>query len=134
MTYRVCTCGNDGFEAHQICRHLIRVDGNNDFIDDTEGVYGAEQPYGPFQCLSCGKEYAEFEDIPEQKKRGRLWWTADNEAELEEWEWNWCGRVDIIKVDRDVDSPQLQVVFELDIDRAEEILGFEPSFCEWRVE
>ena len=64
-------CGCSSFYAHQQCRVDIVVDNNNNFvqnlIDDKDlgdSVYDSETPYGPYQCIECGKE---FEEIPKEK-------------------------------------------------------------------
>ena len=51
-----CECGYDEFYAHQLCRHDVKVDGDNNFQSEI-AVYDAETPYGPFRCVNCGKEY-----------------------------------------------------------------------------
>lgn len=67
---RKCTCGNDKFYAHQACYLDVIVDGDNHFEDNAmktaeESVYESDDPYGPYTCTKCGKEYDEVEDIPE---------------------------------------------------------------------
>lgn len=54
-----CVCGNDRFYARQVCYHSITVDGNN-FFEDDYGVYGCLNPYGPYTCTECGREYDEL--------------------------------------------------------------------------
>jgi len=64
-----CECGGVEFSAHQVCRMDIVVNGYGDFeraLNGDEGgasIYDAENPYGPFTCLSCGKEYYELPEI-----------------------------------------------------------------------
>lgn len=64
-----CRCGCDRFYAHQVCRMDVIVDADNDFIenpggDAAEAIYDAGDPYGPYQCVECGAEYASLEDLP----------------------------------------------------------------------
>ncbi len=62
----LCKCGNDKFNGRQLCRVdvIVDEDGNwhsNTGKNDTIIVYDAENPYGPFTCTKCGKEYGELE-------------------------------------------------------------------------
>jgi hypothetical protein len=64
---------------------------------------------------------------------GRLWWIADNEAELKEWCQTYVARGAVIE---DVEPHQdgtslLNVTLALPKDRAKEILGYEPDDEEW---
>ncbi len=59
-----CTCGSTKFTAHQICRHDIMVDGDNNFLMDV-GIYDSETPYEPYHCARCNKEYKDLADLPE---------------------------------------------------------------------
>lgn len=54
-----CECGGDHFMAHQIIRHDIIVDAKGNFLADS-GIYDSEKPYGPFTCITCGREYDEL--------------------------------------------------------------------------
>lgn len=54
-----CNCGEERFAAHQICRHDVTVDADGNWIEDC-GVYDSEKPYGPFTCMTCGKEMDEL--------------------------------------------------------------------------
>jgi len=57
-----CDCGNDKFFAHQILRVDVVVNENGQWYEYAKEnleycIYDAEQPYGPFTCTKCGKEY-----------------------------------------------------------------------------
>ena len=61
-----CECGNDEFNAHQVCRLDVVVGGNNNWLrnsnpDTDKAIYDSETPYGPYTCTKCGKE---FNDLP----------------------------------------------------------------------
>ena len=63
-------CGCQSFYAHQVCRVDIVVDGHNTFLENIisdkelgNSVYDSETPYGPYQCIECGKEFSELSDI-----------------------------------------------------------------------
>ena len=60
-----CVCGNDKFIGHQVVRADIVVNQDGDFDSNLEcgldaAVYDTEDPYGPFTCTACGKEYDEL--------------------------------------------------------------------------
>jgi hypothetical protein len=53
-----CECGNDRFSANQICRHEVYIDVHGNYLEDSPtGIFDADDPYGPFECTSCGKSY-----------------------------------------------------------------------------
>ena len=58
-----CECGATTFTGRQKCYHDIFVDGYGNFTEDVT-VTDSGNPYGPFYCVVCGKEY---EDIPPNK-------------------------------------------------------------------
>lgn len=66
---------------------------------------------------------------------GKLWWVADDEAELAEVRTRLesSGAV-FTKIDRAMDPPRINYEFELDKARALEILGYEPADEEWLEE
>lgn len=71
--------------------------------------------------------------MAETQTIGRLWWIADNEAELDEWRQTYVARGAVIE---DVQphqggTPLLNVTLALPKDRAKEILGYEPDDEEW---
>ena len=61
-----CECGNDKFIAWAPVSGSVPVivdeDGDyfEDCIADINDVICMEQPYGPFVCTECGKEYEEL--------------------------------------------------------------------------
>jgi hypothetical protein len=55
-----CECGSHEFFASQKCYHTVIVDEKNNFIDN-KSIDEADDPYGPYTCIKCGKEYDEFE-------------------------------------------------------------------------
>ena len=60
-----CECGCDKFYAKQIVRMDILVNGRGDFIENaTDYPEDAENPYGPFECVVCGREYETLDDLP----------------------------------------------------------------------
>ncbi len=60
---RRCECGSTRFTAHQICRHDVIVDSDNQYQRD-DGIYDAERPYGPYICTQCNREYEELDELP----------------------------------------------------------------------
>ena len=60
----ICECGNKEFYAHQLCRMDIICDEDGNWVKNTPNdqscVYDAENPYGPFTCTKCRKEYGEL--------------------------------------------------------------------------
>lgn len=61
-----CSCGNCYFFAHQTIRADIVVDETGKFLKNLDSgletaIYDASEPYGPFTCTACGKEYEELE-------------------------------------------------------------------------
>ena len=63
-----CECGNEEFYGHQKCRMDVVVDGDGNWLrnspDDNSSCYDAENPYGPFRCTKCNKEYEELVKCP----------------------------------------------------------------------
>lgn len=62
-----CQCGNDRFVGHQILRVEVITDEHGDFYENLscgleKSIYDAGNPYGPFTCTECGKEYDELMD------------------------------------------------------------------------
>lgn len=59
-----CSCGNPEFYAHQVCRMDIVCDGSGNWIKNTpsddSSCYDADNPFGPFTCTKCRKEYEEL--------------------------------------------------------------------------
>lgn len=72
---------------------------------------------------------------------GRLWWIADNEAELEDWKKNWSGKpIRVVKTEKQSERynlpgcEKIDVIFELPMDQASELLGYEVEESEWLEE
>lgn len=65
---KACTCGCREFGAHMRCYHDVIVDPDNNYLGEcAEGgtaIYEAEEPYGPYCCMNCGREYDELSDLP----------------------------------------------------------------------
>lgn len=61
---KACECGNQEFSGHQVTRSDVRVDQDGDWLSSGE-VYDSEDPYGPFHCTRCEKEYEDVMDIPD---------------------------------------------------------------------
>ena len=55
-------CGNKTFSARQQCYHDIVVDDDNDFVREIE-VTDASKPYGPYECMNCGHEIDDLDDL-----------------------------------------------------------------------
>lgn len=54
-------CGGQQFLGHQQVRMNVVCDPDGNFFRNIQagsGIYDAENPYGPFTCLRCKKEYA----------------------------------------------------------------------------
>jgi len=63
-------CNNGSFETTQRCRLDIIVDGENNFLDNKPGldkggitIIDAEDPYGPYYCTHCGKEFDSLDEL-----------------------------------------------------------------------
>lgn len=76
-------CGGKEFFAHQVCRLNIIVDSDGEFLDNAHGdanqaIYDAGNPYGPFQCCTCGAEYDgnNLEDAKEISGPSQNWTSA----------------------------------------------------------
>ena len=63
---KICPkCGGRTIYAHQLVRMDIVVDGDNDFEDEVpNGVYDAETPYGPYECVNCGYTLDDLSTLP----------------------------------------------------------------------
>lgn len=62
-----CDCGNDEFHAHQeVCTDVV-VNADNLFLNGGE-PYESDNPYGPYTCVECGKEYEELSDLPDAQQ------------------------------------------------------------------
>jgi len=62
---RRCPCGSQEFFAKQKCYHTVIVDDHGNFKDDV-CIDSANDPYGSFQCVECGKHYEMLVDIPRE--------------------------------------------------------------------
>lgn len=76
-------CNGDTFFAHQVCRLDIIVDSEGEFLDNAHGdanqaISDAGDPYGPFQCCTCGAEYDgdNLEDAKEISGPSQNWTSA----------------------------------------------------------
>jgi hypothetical protein len=63
-------CGCNEFTAHQVCRHDVVVDSQNNYIrglcgQEDKDIYDAEDPYGPYSCLECHEVYDELPHVCE---------------------------------------------------------------------
>lgn len=65
--------------------------------------------------------------------KGTIWWIADDIAELASWLEDWKGKPIILKkVEAHMDgSTRMDVLFELDREQANELLGYEVGVDEW---
>ncbi len=66
--------------------------------------------------------------------RGKLWWIADNDTELNEWQDAYFSSPDIkvLKTARiPKENGRVQVVFELNRVDAPRLLGYTPNNLEW---
>jgi hypothetical protein len=65
-----CKCGGNRFVGRQVCRHDIVVDDYNVWQENCgtaeDSIYDAEQPYGPYTCLSCEMVW---DELPQFKVR-----------------------------------------------------------------
>jgi len=61
-----CECGSHRFEGHMIQRYIVACSGA-DIPEWQQNIecYDNEDAYGPFVCTGCGKEFDEWEDIPD---------------------------------------------------------------------
>jgi len=59
-----CSCGNGEFYAHQVCHMDIVCDGGGEWVRNTPSddscCYESINPFGPFTCTKCRKEYEEL--------------------------------------------------------------------------
>jgi uncharacterized protein YndB with AHSA1/START domain len=62
---------------------------------------------------------------------GRLWWIADDEAELAQIKFDLLTAGAIWIEEWRTDPPRIHYVFEIEKSRAFEILGYEPDEEEW---
>lgn len=68
----------------------------------------------------------------EENPRRSLWWTANDWAEAAGWITDLTAKgchVEDVKLT--LDRPQVEVVFNLPVNQAEEILGYQPEEEEW---
>lgn len=56
------SCGCRKFYAHQVAYHDVIVNGNGIFEEDA-GVYESDEPYGPYSCANCGREFEELDGL-----------------------------------------------------------------------
>lgn len=78
-------CGNQEFRANQVLHCDVKVDGENEFLDDDlpagsppgeKSVYHSDAPFGPYQCTKCDAEFASLDELvdpdePEEKEEPR---------------------------------------------------------------
>ena len=61
-----CECGNDKFTAHQVCHMDVIVNEFNEWQentpDDKSCCYDSGNPFGPYTCTKCGKEYPDLSE------------------------------------------------------------------------
>lgn len=72
MKKNVCKCGNDEFEANQLCRINVIVDSENFFIRNArktmdDSCYDSEKPSGDYICTKCNAEYESLNQLPKTK-------------------------------------------------------------------
>lgn len=68
---------------------------------------------------------------------GRMWWIADNQEELDQWKREWEGKpITVISVNGEghEGSTRMNVIFELEKAKANELLGYEVEEEEWLEE
>jgi hypothetical protein len=63
-----CKCGSNRFQAHQQLYVDVVVDDANYFMEDAaetveQSTYECSNPYGPYTCLGCHKEYDELPQV-----------------------------------------------------------------------
>lgn len=68
--YRCPICSGTKFTGHQLVRTFVYVNEYGNYMEDLPGgieanVYDSEKPYGPFECVGCGKEY---DELPEEER------------------------------------------------------------------
>jgi len=108
---------------------------------DKENVYFVPEADGTLVKAAVYREGIELTDvdldgivpvIPETRRS--LWWSAENQAEADEWVADLTAKGCIIeKVDPQQGRPQVDVIFSLDPTKAKEILGYEPEEEEWLI-
>lgn len=62
------SCNHEEFTASQVCRVSVVVDAKNHFIKNQgkrmeEAVFDADDPYGTYSCVQCGKEYEDLNEL-----------------------------------------------------------------------
>lgn len=72
MNKKICKCGNDEFNATQICKIDVVVDSENFFLrssKDTmeESCYDSDRPCGDYTCTKCGEMYENLNKLPVTK-------------------------------------------------------------------
>ena len=75
-----CECGNDKFYAHQVCHMDVVVNEHNDWEsnhpDSESCCYESDNPFGPYVCTECDKEYPDL-----SKRRENLMKAQEDIAE-----------------------------------------------------
>lgn len=62
----------------------------------------------------------------------RLWWIAEDAAEADRWVTELTAKgCTLIKREENIDRPRVSVVFSLNKNRAQEVLGYQPEETEW---
>lgn len=70
-----CKCGSRRFYAHQVCQLDVICDEGGTFVanakegDTSASIYEADNPYGPFTCVECGRQYSELSHLSERLAR-----------------------------------------------------------------
>lgn len=63
---KICPkCGGDRFYASQVQRCNVIVDGKNNWNENV-GCYDADDPYGPYACVKCGKRFESLDELREE--------------------------------------------------------------------
>jgi len=66
---------------------------------------------------------------------GTLWWHFDNKTEAESWiAENKERGVSNIRIQNRPDSSIVEVIFDIEKDRVQDVLGYEPEEDEWLIE
>ena len=60
---KVCpVCGGTRFCAHQVAYRDVIVNEDGLFLKDA-GIYESSDPYGPYQCVVCGREFESLDEL-----------------------------------------------------------------------
>lgn len=63
---KICPkCGGTRFYANQVQRCDVIVDGKNNWVEN-HGCYDAEDPFGPYTCVQCGKKFDSLDELSEE--------------------------------------------------------------------